>query len=488
MPSSSRPPQNRSRQGRPSQPGPGGPTKPGDRQRPNPPRRAPRQTYREENDPAILTVGQGARRADEPTERRRGPGNHPNPTRPRQSDRPAPDMPPVTVTIERIVGDGKGIGFTDGKTVFVARTAPGDVVSARITRAQGKVLHGEIAEIITPSPMRIEPRVADYDASGGLDLMHIGYADQLAVKASIIQDSLRRIAKLDPVPDVDIVASPKEWEYRSRAEFQIDQGTKAVGYFAGQSHRVVDVAESPVLVPSVQLLLSTLRDDMKAGLVPPTAREYRAVAGETGSVLEQTATPSSRMVLQSVGAETYRFTAECFFQANIPIAEKMVQHIIRIAEEAKINPGYALDLYSGVGLFTLPLARLFRRTIAVESFPPATKWAETNLADAGLSGARVVTAPVERWFADDRSPLGRVALAVFDPPRTGAGPEVITALAKLRPAHIAAVSCDPATFARDLRGLLDAGYELVDVQGYDMFPQTHHVEIIGHLRRGDAYD
>jgi 23S rRNA (uracil1939-C5)-methyltransferase len=251
---------------------------------------------------------------------------------------------------------------------------------------------------------------------------------------------------------------------------------------------VVDVAESPVLVPSVQLLLSTLRDDMKAGLVPPTAREYRAVAGETGSVLEQTATPSSRMVLQSVGAETYRFTAECFFQANIPIAEKMVQHIIRIAEEAKINPGYTLDLYSGVGLFTLPLARLFRRTIAVESFPPATKWAETNLADAGLSGARVVTAPVERWFADDRSPLGRVALAVFDPPRTGAGPEVITALAKLRPAHIAAVSCDPATFARDLRGLLDAGYELVDVQGYDMFPQTHHVEIIGHLRRGDAYD
>ena len=489
MPSSSRPPQNRSRQGRPGQ---SGSSRPADSQRPASPRpaRKPRETYREENDPAILTVGQGARRAEpEQAERRRGPGNHPNPTRPRQSDRPAPDMPPVTVTIDRIVGDGKGIGFVDGKTVFVARTAPGDVVSARITRAQGKVLHAEIAEILTPSPMRIEPRVEDYDASGGLDLMHIGYEDQLAVKASIIEDGLRRIAKLDPVPEVEVIASPQEWEYRSRAEFQIDQRTKAVGYFAGQSHRVVDVAESPVLVPAVQLLLSTLRDDMQAGLVPPTAREYRAVAGETGSVLEQTATPTSRMVLQSVGEETFRFTAECFFQANIPVAAKMVQHIIRIAEEAKINPGYALDLYSGVGLFTLPLARLFKRTIAVESFPPATKWAETNLADANLGNrARVVTAPVERWIAEDRSPLGRVALAVFDPPRTGAGPEVIAALAKLRPAHIAAVSCDPATFARDLRGLLDAGYELVEVQGYDMFPQTHHVEIIGHLRRGDAYE
>lgn len=489
MPSSSRPPQNRSRQGRPAKPGQA-PSTPAERPQPARPRRKPRETYREESDPAILTVGEGARRIQEAAEpeRRRGPGNHPNPTRPRQSDRPAPDMPPVTVTIDRIVGDGKGIGFADGKTIFVARTAPGDVVSARITRSQGKVFHAEIAEIITPSPMRIEPRVADYNASGGLDLMHLGYADQLAVKASIIEDSLRRIAKLDPVPEIDVIASPQEWEYRSRAEFQIDQQSKAVGYFAAQSHRVVDVAESPVLVPTVQLLLSTLHDDMQGGLVPPNAREYRAVAGETGSVLEQTATPSSRMVLQSVGTETYRFAAECFFQANIPVAAKMVQHIIRIAEEAKVNPGYALDLYSGVGLFTLPLARLFKRTIAVESFPPATKWTETNLSDAGLTGVRVATAPVERWLAEDRTPLGRVALAVFDPPRTGAGPDVIAALAKLRPAHIAAVSCDPATFARDLRGLIDAGYELVDVQGYDMFPQTHHVEIIGHLRRGDAYE
>lgn len=397
-------------------------------------------------------------------------------------------MPPITVTIDRIVGDGKGIGFADGKTIFVARTASGDVVSARVMRAQGKVLHAEIAEIITPSPMRIEPRVADYDASGGLDLMHLAYADQLAVKASIIQDCLRRIAKLEVVPEVDVIASPNEWEYRSRAEFQIDQQTKAVGYFAGQTHRVVDVEESPVLVPTVQMLLSTLRDDVAAGIVPPNAREYRAVAGDTGSVLEQTATPNSRMVSQTVGEETYRFTAECFFQANIPIAAKMVQHIVRIAEEARINPGYALDLYSGVGLFTLPLARRFKRTIAVESYPPATQWAAENVEAAKLSGVRVVTNPVERWIAEDRSPLGRVALAVFDPPRTGAGPEVIAALAALRPAHIAAVSCDPATFARDLRGLLDTGYELIEVQGYDMFPQTHHVEIIAHLRRGDAYE
>ena len=394
-------------------------------------------------------------------------------------------MAPITVEIDRIVGDGKGIGFVDGRTVFVSRAVPGDFVRARVMRKQGKILHAEILEVLTPSPMRIEPRVADFDASGGLDLQYIGYDHQLRVKAGIIEDSLRRIARLDPLPEVFVTPSPQEWEYRSRAEFQIDHRTGAVGYFASQSHRVVDVEESPVLTPEVQTLLTTLRDDVAAGLVPTAAREYRAVQGDTGSVLEPTSTARSRMVMRTVGGELFRFSAECFFQANIPIAEKMMAHVIRIAEEAALSPGLALDLYSGVGLFTVPLARRFKQTIGVESFAPAAKYAEENVEHAGQQ-ARIVTAPVERWLSGDRSPLGRIALAVFDPPRSGAGPEVIDALVHLKPAHIAAVSCDPATFARDIRGLLDGGYELVEVQGYDMFPQTHHVELVGHLRRTDA--
>ncbi|HEU0163982.1 MAG TPA: class I SAM-dependent RNA methyltransferase [Thermomicrobiales bacterium] len=395
-------------------------------------------------------------------------------------------MEPITVTIDRIVGDGKGIGFADGRTIFVARTAPGDVVKARVMRIQGKVFHAEIAEIVTPSPLRIEPRVPDYDESGGCDLQHIGYADQLKVKAGIIEDSLRRIAKIDPVPTVSVTPSPQEWGYRSRAEFQIDHEKKHVGYFAENSHRVVDVEESPVLTPEVQVLLTTLRDDVDAGFVPTAAREYRAVQGDTGSLLEPTATQRSKQVMRTVGGDLYRFSGECFFQANVPIAEEITRHVLRIAEEARLTPGIAIDLYCGVGLFTVPLARRFKRTIGVESYAPATKYAEINLSEANLDTARIVTSPVERWLAGDRTPLGRVALAVFDPPRTGAGPEVIAAIARMKPTHIAAVSCDPATFARDIRGLLDGGYELVDVQGYDMFPQTHHVEIVGHLRRIEA--
>ena len=413
----------------------------------------------------------------------------PRPSGPREGRRarPVEDLPERFVEnlrIDRIVGDGLGIGFDDdGLTVFVPRTAPGDLIRARVTRRQGKVLHAAIEEMIEPSPMRIEPRVADYDKSGGLDLQHLSYGDQLDVKAGMIQDSLRRIAKLDPVPEVEVTPSENEWHYRSRAEFQIDHSAGAVGYFAPNSHRVVDVEESPVLTLDTQALLTTLRDDFASGLVPKTAREYRAVTGDVGSVLEQTETSKSRPLLREVGGETFRYSGECFFQANVPIAEALVAEIVRIAEEAKGADGIVLDLYCGVGLFTLPLARRFKRVVGVESFKPAVSFAEENIQNAGLKNTRFVTAPVEHWLAGDRSPLGRVALAVFDPPRTGAGPQAIANLAKLKPAHVAAVSCDPATFSRDIRGLMDAGYEVVSVKGFDMFPQTHHVEIVGHLRR-----
>jgi 23S rRNA (uracil1939-C5)-methyltransferase len=387
------------------------------------------------------------------------------------------------VTIERIVGEGRGIGFADGYTIFVPLTAPGDTVHASIIRKQGKVLHGELLEVVVPSPVRIEPRITDPDQIGGADLQHIAYPEQLRIKAGIVEDSLRRIAKLDNIPAITVKASPNEWGYRSRAEFQVDHEHKRIGYFAPNSHRVVDVAESPVLTQPVQDQLTALRDDFAAGIVPPGAKEYRAVAGDLGSVLEPTTTNRSKLVQTTVGGHVFRYTAECFFQANIPVAEQMLKSVLRIAELARKSPGIAIDLYSGVGLFTVPLAKRFPRAIGVESHQAATTYGAENLELAGQKNGRMVAAPVERWMAGDRSPLGRVALLVFDPPRTGAGPAVIESIVRMKPAHIAAVSCDPATFARDVRGLIDGGYALRSVEAFDMFPQTHHVELVGHLER-----
>ncbi|HYH11474.1 MAG TPA: hypothetical protein VD789_03885, partial [Thermomicrobiales bacterium] len=182
----------------------------------------------------------------------------------------------------------------------------------------------------------------------------------------------------------------------------------------------------------------------------------------------------------------YRYNAECFFQANIPVTERLLERVLEIADVATDDPGIALDLYCGVGLFTKPLADRYDRVIGVESDRTTTGFAVENTgADQEGSGVRIITAPVEQWIAEDRSPLGRVSLAVFDPPRAGAGTNVVQGMIRLNPAHIAAVSCDPATFARDVRGLIDGGYELVSIDAFDMFPQTHHVELVGHLQRID---
>lgn len=392
----------------------------------------------------------------------------------------------LDVNIDRIVGDGKGIGFAGGNTVFVSRTAPGEHLRVRVIRETRNVVHAVPDKIYTASPMRIVPEVEYEERAGVYDFIHIGYQDQLKLKVGMIEDSLRRIAKLETVPEINIVASPDQFGYRSRAEFQVSVENSLVGYFAENSKTIVDIKRCPLCTDTVNMLLQTLRDDVEAGLVPEAAREYRAVATEFGTALEPTTTNRSGMLQQKVGEFEYRFSAESFFQTNIPVAAELVKGVMHIATQAKAENGYALDLYAGVGLFSLPLAKLFKRIIAVESHKPSLGWLKDNLKHGGFTRSKEMGVPVEHWVNGDVSRYGKVALMVFDPPRTGAGDRAIQGMLKIGPAQIAAVSCDPATFARDLRGLLDGGYELVSVRAYDMFPQTHHVEMLAHLKRSEV--
>lgn len=392
----------------------------------------------------------------------------------------------LDVVIDRIVGDGKGIGFAGGKTVFVSRTAPGDHVRARVFRSNKNILHAVPEKIYTASPMRIEPDMAYEERAGAYDFIHINYADQLKLKVGMIEDSLRRIAKLEAWPEIKMVASPKQFGYRNRAEWQVSPENGLVGYYTENSNTIVDVKHCPLVTDTMNVLLQTLRDDVEAGLVPTTAREYRAVATDLGTALEQTATQRSATLSQKVGEFEYRFSAECFFQANLDIAAELLKGVMSIAMLARSENGYAVDLYAGVGLFSLPLAKLFKRAIAVESHKPAVAFLKENMERAGFKRSKVISTPVEHWVNGDVSRYGRVALMVFDPPRTGAGSRAIQGMVHMNPTHIAAVSCDPATFARDIAGLTENGYELVSITAYDMFPQTHHVEILAHLKRADV--
>ena len=411
----------------------------------------------------------------------------------------------MEVTIERILPGGFGLAHADGRTIMVALAAPGDRVRVRIDRVKGNVSFASIEEVITASPERVEPPCPYFGSCGGCDFQQMNYQAQLDAKAEIIRDCLRRLARIEDIPDFQITPAPDPWHYRSRAQWQYDAVRQKLGYFESGSRDVCDVAECAVLVPRLQNTLAYLREQMKNGLLPDT-RDFRAVLGdETVSIsppiqgAEPTISDDSNSgseivsdITRTVHGESYRLNAESFFQAN----DALLPHLIDAAiSEAKGKT--ALELYSGVGLFTVPLARRFGCVIGVEFDAAATKFARDSLTASGLTNVEVSTRDVGVWLDDvRRHDLSRVSDAsatalqnqidfiLLDPPRVGAESRVIAGVLGLKPLRISYVSCDPATLARDLKKLIAGGYRLTSISAFDMFPQTHHVETVAHLIEG----
>ena len=390
----------------------------------------------------------------------------------------------LEVEIERIVPGGAGLAHAEGRTLFVALAAPGDRARVRVERVRGRAVFASIVELLAPSPARVEPPCPYFGRCGGCDFQQLTYESQLAAKVEIIRDCLRRIARLDPPAEIPITPSPQEWRYRSRARWQFDQVRRHLGYYELASHRVCDVAECPVVVPEVQRVLDRLRALMREGELPAAAAEFQAAAGDDGVSLapplsEEDAGERER----TVAGERYRFDADCFFQINHALLDALVGEALKHAPAEEERASFALDLYSGVGLFTLPLARRHARVAAVEGNARACAYARRNLASAGLDNAEVHSAPVGEWLRAKAPTLPPVELLLLDPPRAGAEPETIAAMIELAPRRVSYVSCDPATLARDLRALTGAGYTLDSLAAFDMFPQTHHVETVARLSR-----
>ncbi|HJT26765.1 MAG TPA: class I SAM-dependent RNA methyltransferase [Pyrinomonadaceae bacterium] len=375
----------------------------------------------------------------------------------------------LEVEIERILPGGMGLAHADGKTVFVSLAAPGDRVRVRVEREQGKVLFASIQEIITPSPVRIEPPCPYFGRCGGCDFQQLTYEAQLAAKSEMIRDCLHRIARLENVPDIVVTPSPSEWRYRMRAMWQIDQDEHAIGYYERGSRRVCDVVDCAVLRPELQAQLEEVRATDWSQF-PPDLKHLDVVAGEESvSFAPAFANFLTRELSLSIRGEVYRYNAEGFFQINPSLLGPLIEFAL-----GDTSGESALDLYSGVGLFTLPLSRQFQRVTAVEANPVAIRFARRN-----SRKARVIAANVAEWFKS--ASMRRVDFILLDPPRAGAESAVIKGILDLHPPQISYVSCDPATLARDLRKLITGGYTIRSIRGFDLFPQTHHVETVVRL-------
>jgi 23S rRNA (uracil1939-C5)-methyltransferase len=382
----------------------------------------------------------------------------------------------MLVDIERILPGGVGLAHADGKTIFVSLAASGDRVRVRIDREQGNLVFASVAEIIEGGPDRIEPPCPYFGRCGGCDFQQLTYQAQLNAKAGIINDCLQRIAKLD-TPAVDVVPSPNPWRYRARAVWQLDPEFRTVGYYERGSRRVCDVADCAVLVPELQTTLEKVRTSER----PTELKHLEVVSGHNGvSLAPAFGTFQTEELTLTVAGELYRYNADAFFQINQELLPQLLQYALAHAAGET-----ALDLYSGVGLFAVPLGRRFVRVVAVESNATATRFAKRNIESAGLDNVNVVTATVSDWIRSTTHRTKRVDFVLLDPPRAGAESAVIKGIVDLQPSKICYVSCDPATLARDLKKLVAGGFNIQSLRGFDMFPQTHHVETVVHLEISD---
>ncbi|HXM36936.1 MAG TPA: methyltransferase, partial [Pyrinomonadaceae bacterium] len=291
----------------------------------------------------------------------------------------------------------------------------------------------------------------------------------------MIRDCLRRIAQVQNPPEISIAPSPREWHYRSRANWQFDARTHALGFFERGSHLVCDVVDCAVLTPELQQTLAQLRARIPS--LPEDLEDLEAAAGDEGVSLSPALEgfPTAD-ITRKIGGETYQFNAESFFQINDQLLERLIAEVTKNA-----RGGTAVDLYCGVGLFTVALARRFAFVGGVEGNAAAARFARRNLEYARLSNGRIATQDVGDWLQTNAGSFAPIDFLLLDPPRSGVEEGVVAGLLDLKPRRIAYVSCDPATLARDLKELIASGYSLDSVAAFDMFPQTHHVEIVAWL-------
>jgi 23S rRNA (uracil1939-C5)-methyltransferase len=389
----------------------------------------------------------------------------------------------LDVAIERIVPGGLGIGHAEKMTVLAPFTAPGDEVRVSIDRVRGNTAFTTLKEVTEPGPQRIAAPCPHYGLCGGCDFQHLSYGAQIDAKVEIIKDCLRRIGGIE-LAEVEIVPSPLEWGYRIRADWAVDLTKPAFGYHKRGSSEVFDVQTCPILNPILENARDRLHDAILSDEIAVEGDVQGAVSGNALSIAPKVAGFPTGVLTLQIGEEHYGFDASSFFQANASILPALVEHVIAEATGgATTVEGEAIDLYCGVGLFTLPLARRFTHVTGVETNPKSASFAHESARAAGLANISISGLAVEQWLRRKGSQLTSPALMVLDPPRIGALPEVLSWIVQIAPARIVYVSCDPATLARDLKELVANGYEQRGVRGFDMFPQTHHVETVVTLTR-----
>jgi len=373
--------------------------------------------------------------------------------------------------------------------VFTPFVLPGEVIEAERTGARKHAQRARLVSLIEPSGDRVEPLCPYFGSCGGCQYQHAGYEAQLRFKRDILAETLRRTGGIEFDPERIATEAGEPWGYRNRAQFHVEKGR--IGYREMQSRKLVPIEKCPIGSPRINEAIARLNRMVRDRRWPGFLESIEIFTDERQvqwNVLE-TRQPLAKQFFDwlalempgtvpgaldyAVGEDIFTVSGQSFFQVNRTLLPRLAELVIGEASGAT-----AWDLYAGVGLFSLPLARRFEKVVAVESGRAPAADLERNARRARL-GIKPVREQTEAFLRDAKEAPDFV---LADPPRSGLDKAAAARLLELRPRALAIVACDPATLARDL-AVLAAGYEIERITMVDLFPQTYHIETIVRLRR-----
>lgn len=402
----------------------------------------------------------------------------------------------IELTVDKIAHGGIAVGRLDGRVVFVSDAIPGETVRARVSDDRKKSFwRADAVEVLQPSEHRREhvwsAAAIDRDPrgrAGGAEFGHIALAHQRELKRQVLAESLQRMAGIES----DVVVEPLPGDpavnglgWRTRIRLHVDDQGR-LGPMASRSHSVIPVQDVPLATAAVQAATPFAERFVGLGtldVIAPTTSDPRLVIGEQ----------KPTVIRELVGEREFQLDDTGFWQVHRSAPVALTRAVQEAIDPALFDPrAENLDLYGGVGLLAAAVADRFgaeTRITSVESDERATDHASENLAE--WLGASAETGRVDRWLRDldagasaaDRERLA-AATIVLDPPRSGAGSDVMTVLGRLAPAQLVYVACDPVALARDVALAAEAGYRLARIRAFDLFPHTHHVEAVATLIRG----
>jgi 23S rRNA (uracil1939-C5)-methyltransferase len=413
----------------------------------------------------------------------------------------AAGQPSIDVQLTTFAFGGECIGrLADGRAVFVPYGLPGELVRVQLTEQKTNFARGRLVDVVQPAPARIQPRCKHYGVCGGCHYQHMSYDTQLRAKRSILVDQLSRIGGLDGIPVREVIPSPASWNYRNSVQFHLDS-RGWLGFQKRGSNELVQISECFLPEPALDALwrqlefepeMSIERIELRCG----AEEELMVVLETSGFELPEFSvdmplsavhhSPAGEIVLAGdnylimmVDGQPFRLSAQSFFQVNTAQASAMIAYLL---EQLPLKQNsLVLDVYCGVGLFSAFIAPKVARCVGIELSESACQDYAVNLDH--FDNVELYIGAAERILPGLTL---KPDIAIVDPPRSGLERKALDALISMKPATIAYVSCDPSTLARDAKRITQAGYILLSVQPFDLFPQTFHIESISIFEAGQG--